>query len=71
MRTGVQMEDDRYSEGLSSAGVAPISGGTFYMGSNHHYPKKAPAHRVTIAPFRIDHTPVTNRQFRRFVQATG
>jgi formylglycine-generating enzyme required for sulfatase activity len=41
------------------------------MGSDRHYPEEAPAHRVTIAPFRIDCAPVTNRQFRRFVQATG
>ena len=48
-----------------------LSGGTFRMGSDRHYPEEAPAHHVTVAPFRIDRTPVTNRQFRRFVEATG
>ena len=48
-----------------------IPGGTFRMGSDRHYPEEAPAHRVTVAPFWIDRTPVTNRQFKQFVAATG
>jgi formylglycine-generating enzyme required for sulfatase activity len=41
------------------------------MGSDQHYAEEAPAHRVTVDPFFIDATPVTNREFRRFVEATG
>ena len=48
-----------------------IPGGTFRMGSDSHYPEEAPAHRVTVDGFWIDRTPVTNRQFKEFVQATG
>src|SRR5246127_1056263 len=48
-----------------------IPGGTFRMGSNDHYPEEAPAHRVTVDGFWIDRTPVTNRQFKRFIRATG
>jgi formylglycine-generating enzyme required for sulfatase activity len=48
-----------------------IPGGTFRMGSDHHYPEEAPAHRVTVDGFWIDRTPVTNRQFKAFVNATG
>jgi sulfatase modifying factor 1 len=48
-----------------------IPGGTFRMGSDKHYPEEAPAHRVTVDSFRIDRTPVTNREFRRFVNETG
>src|ERR1700743_2717822 len=48
-----------------------IPGGTFRMGSDHHYPEEAPAHRVSVDGFWIDRTPVTNAQFRRFVRATG
>src|SRR6188474_3064095 len=48
-----------------------IPGGTFRMGSDRHYPEEAPAHRVTVDGFWIDHTPVTNRQFKEFVKATG
>lgn len=48
-----------------------IPGGTFRMGSNDHYPEEAPVHRVTVDGFWIDRTPVTNRQFKEFVKATG
>jgi len=36
-----------------------------------HGPEEAPVHSVTVAGFWIDRTPVTNREFRRFVEATG
>ncbi len=48
-----------------------IDGGTFRMGSDMHYPEEAPAHRVTVDGFHIDRAPVTNRQFKEFVRATG
>ena len=48
-----------------------LPGGTFCMGSDEHYPEEAPAHRVTVDGFWIDRTPITNRQFRKFVDATG
>ena len=48
-----------------------ISGGTFRMGSDRHYPEEAPSHRVTVDDFWIDRMPVTNREFRKFVNATG
>ncbi|MGH7155814.1 MAG: formylglycine-generating enzyme family protein [Acetobacteraceae bacterium] len=48
-----------------------IDGGRFRMGSDRHYPEEAPAHDATVGSFWIDRTPVTNRQFRQFVEATG
>ena len=48
-----------------------VPGGTFRMGSDKHYPEEAPVHRVTVGGFWIDRTPVTNRQFKAFVRATG
>jgi formylglycine-generating enzyme required for sulfatase activity len=48
-----------------------IPGGAFRMGSDQHYPEEAPAHSVHVSGFWIDRTPVTNREFRRFVEATG
>ncbi|OMI15341.1 gliding motility-associated lipoprotein GldK [Bradyrhizobium brasilense] len=48
-----------------------IPGGTFRMGSDHHYPEEAPAHRASVDGFWIDRTPVTNAQFREFVRETG
>src|SRR5256885_3686834 len=55
----------------STDGMIPIAGGTFRMGSDLHYPEERPVHRVTVDSFRIDATPVTNRQFKDFVKATG
>ena len=52
-------------------GMLFIAGGSFRMGSDRHYPEEAPAHRVNVDGFWIDSTPVTNRQFREFVAATG
>ena len=46
-----------------------IPGGTFRMGSDQHYPEEAPVHRVTVDGFWIDRTPVTNREFDKFVNA--
>ena len=48
-----------------------IPGGSFVMGSDHHYPEEAPAQRVEVADFWIDRAPVTNAQFLKFVKATG
>ena len=48
-----------------------IPGGTFTMGSDHHYREEAPAHRETVGGFWIDRWPVTNGAFRQFVEATG
>jgi formylglycine-generating enzyme required for sulfatase activity len=41
------------------------------MGSDRHYPEEAPVHRVHVDGFWMDPTPVTNREFRTFVKATG
>jgi formylglycine-generating enzyme len=48
-----------------------LAGGTFMMGSNDFYPEEGPAHPVTVSGFSIDPYPVTNAQFRAFVDATG
>jgi sulfatase modifying factor 1 len=48
-----------------------VPGGTFRMGSDHHYPEEAPAHSVRVDGFWMDSTPVTNEQFARFVRATS
>ena len=63
--------DDRSSEDSRSDDMVWIPGGTFRMGSDRHYPEEAPVHRVTVDGFWIDRTPVTNRQFKAFVKATG
>lgn len=52
-------------------GMVWIPAGRFTMGSDNHYPEEAPAHPVVVDGFWIDTTPVTNRRFAAFVEATG
>src|SRR5262249_409861 len=67
----VMTEIDSHLKILASPELTWIPGGTFRMGSAKHYPEEAPVHRVTVDGFWIDRTPVTNRDFRRFVNATS
>jgi len=56
---------------LRDPGMVWISGGTFRMGSDHHYSEERPSHSVSVEGFWIDRYEVTNEQFARFVEATG
>lgn len=47
-----------------------IPGGTFVMGSDHHYPEERPAREVHVEGFEIAEAPVTVAQFTAFVDAT-
>jgi len=47
-----------------------VSGGTFQMGSNNHYPEEAPVHSARVTGFWMDKCPITNRQFEAFIDAT-
>lgn len=48
-----------------------LPGGTFTMGSERFYAEEAPLRKVRVGAFSIDRHPVTNRDFARFVEATG
>ena len=48
-----------------------IPGTTFRMGFEHAYDDERPVHAVTMRPFLLDRREVTNRQFAKFVEATG
>jgi sulfatase modifying factor 1 len=56
-------------------GTVRLDGGTFAMGSEDAEAVagdgEGPVRDVTVSPFRLDETAVTNRQFRRFVRETG
>ncbi|TWD80068.1 formylglycine-generating enzyme required for sulfatase activity [Kribbella amoyensis] len=56
---------------LAAAGMVWIPGGTFRMGSDDHYPEEAPVRPVAVDGFWIDRYQVRNRDFARFVHATG
>lgn len=69
-RTDIE-RNDQPSNDRRTGDMGWLPGGTFRMGSDNHYPEEAPVHRVTVDGFWIDRTPVTNRQFKQFVKATG
>lgn len=52
-------------------GMAYVPGGEFRMGSDDGDGFSRPAHTVTVSPYFIDITEVTNRAYRDFVRATG
>lgn len=48
-----------------------LPGGTFAMGSDHHYPEERPRHERVVESFAIERHPVTVAQFAAFVADTG
>ena len=67
----MKLSENAAIEGALTGGMVWIPGGTFWMGSDSHYPEEASTHRVKVDGFWIDRAPVTNREFLRFVNATG
>jgi len=67
--------------GQSKVGVRPaatdrgsmtwIPGGNFLMGSNSFYREERPVRPASVESFWIDTYPVSNAEFRKFVEATG
>ncbi len=55
--------------------MVSLPGGSFLMGTDyaHGFPLdgEGPVRSVTLTPFQIDRFPVTNEEFRAFVDATG
>ncbi|MFZ5668340.1 MAG: formylglycine-generating enzyme family protein [Pseudomonadota bacterium] len=52
-------------------GEVALKGGTFLMGADPEHSDEGPPRQVTVGPFSIDRTEVTNAQFAEFVKATG
>jgi formylglycine-generating enzyme required for sulfatase activity len=48
-----------------------IPGGTFIMGSNDGNPNHQPQHHVLVADFYLDRWPITNAEYKKFVDATN
>jgi gamma-glutamyl hercynylcysteine S-oxide synthase len=55
------------------AGMVDVAGGPFLMGTDDAwaYDNERPQHQAEVAPFRIDRTPVTNGQYRAFIEDGG
>jgi len=55
----------------AQADLLPIAGGTFLMGRKNGPPPETPAHPVTVQPFSMDRTEVSNTEYADFVRETG
>jgi len=57
----------------SVSGMVGVDAGPFLMGSDDAwvYDNERPRHQAEVAPFRIDRAPVTNSQYRAFVEDGG
>ena len=62
-----------FNQDTSFTGMVRIPGGSFQMGGDNEQASadEYPKHKVTVDPFYMDATEVTNAQFQQFVQATG
>lgn len=73
--SGEQREKTAFiNNGVSTRSMIELPGGTFLMGTNDKegFPDdgEGPVREITINPFAIDPTTVTNRQFEAFIKDT-
>lgn len=61
----------RACPGPAPLGEVALKGGTFTLGAHPEHNDEGPPRTVTVAPFSIDRTEVTNAEFAEFVKATG
>ncbi len=54
-----------------TANLIAIDGGTFLMGRKTGPPQETPAHAVTVQPFQMDRTEVSNTEYADFVRETN
>ena len=60
-----------YGQNIPHTELVTVPAGPFMMGSNKGADDEKPVHRVDLAEFSIDRTPVTNFQFAMFLPAVG
>ncbi len=58
-------------EARAGSDMVRVAGGNFEMGANDGAHDEQPKHNVTVNPFWMDRTEVTNTEFARFVKETG
>jgi formylglycine-generating enzyme required for sulfatase activity len=62
---------DEYLRSLAPDGMILIPAGEFKMGSHNGEDDEKPAHTVYVDAFYMDVSPVTNAQYRKFIEAIG
>lgn len=62
--------EERANPNIPPMGMAFIPGGDFQMGNDDGDEFEKPAHQVSVKPFFMDLTEVTNEDYKKFVDAT-
>jgi serine/threonine-protein kinase len=57
--------------GSAPEGMVYVAGGELRLGRDNGEENERPSHLVTVKPFFIDQTEVTNEQYQKFIEATG
>jgi formylglycine-generating enzyme required for sulfatase activity len=60
-------EPQAFTESSTGIRFLWVPGGTFLMGADDLSERERPRHRVQISPFWLAETPVTNRQYEKFL----
>jgi serine/threonine protein kinase/formylglycine-generating enzyme required for sulfatase activity len=69
--SGVQPAPTPTASPLATPEQMAISGGSFMMGRDRGPRQETPAHPVTVQPFHMDRTEVTNTEYAEFVRETN
>lgn len=56
---------------VAPEGMVYVPGGAYTIGRDDGDATAGPAHTVTLSPFFIDRTEVTNAEYKKFIDATG
>ncbi len=67
----VELEDLRRTITVGGIELVPIPSGEFTMGSDTGYDDEKPVHELYVDAFHIGKYPITNVQYKRFVEAAG
>jgi serine/threonine-protein kinase len=57
--------------GTTKADLVPIGGGSFMMGRQGGPPQETPVYLVTVTPFMMDRTEVSNTDYAEFIKETN
>lgn len=72
--TGNSAAEETAAPNEPPPGMAYVPGGEFMLGTDESIDQEmldTPAHKVSVKPFFIDLTEVTNEEYRKFITATG
>jgi formylglycine-generating enzyme len=65
------MPDSSRNPPVAAPDLIAVPGGSFLMGSDSDRPDERPVHRVTLRPFRVARTPLSNAAYAPFMESGG